>query len=137
MAHRRRVMVVDDIPLMRTMLSKLVERLGPKILFGSGDGRAIEIVEAADGQEAFQILQANEIDVVFLDLMMPDMDGFAFLATKQQEPTLSHVPVIVCSALKDSETFQRASDLGAFSTIRKPFTMRAVEENLRNVAAIL
>jgi CheY-like chemotaxis protein len=131
MAQRKTVLVVDDIPLMRTMLVKYVKSLGLKILKEELGIAGIEVAEAENGRQALELLQGRDVDLVFLDLMMPEMDGLAFLAAKKEDPTISAIPVIVCSALGEKGTVDRARELGASSYIMKPFSLKAVEEKFR------
>jgi CheY-like chemotaxis protein len=136
MAQRKRILIVDDIPMMRRMLSKYIHKVAPKAFLAAGSEQ-IEVLEAEHGEHALQVLDGHPIDLIFLDLMMPDMDGISFLSVKAQDPSISMIPVIVCSAVDDIATMQQAEALGAFSTIKKPFTLRAVEENLRGVASMV
>jgi len=136
MAQRKRFLIVDDIPLMRSMLAKYVERAAPEV-FEDGSALSIEIVEAGDGEEALEHLQSQPIDLVFLDLMMPRMDGIAFLRKKASDPSMHSVPVVVCSAVNDPDTLAEAHSLGAFACIEKPFTLRDVEQQLRNTVPVL
>lgn len=135
MAQRKRILVVDDIPMMRRMLGKYIHKVAPKA-FHAVSAEQIDILEAEHGEHALQILDSRPVDLIFLDLMMPGMDGISFLSVKAQDPSISTIPVIVCSALDDIATMQQAEELGAFSSIKKPFTLRAVEENLRSVASV-
>jgi CheY-like chemotaxis protein len=56
------------------------------------------VLRAFDGRQALEILRREQVDVILLDLIMPAMDGFQFLAAKSQEPALRDVPVILISA---------------------------------------
>jgi two-component system chemotaxis response regulator CheY len=133
MSNRKTVLVVDDIPLMRTILAKYVNSLGLKLLSQDSAPGRVEILEASNGREALDRLDHADVDLIFLDLMMPEMDGLTFLKEKQADPRISEIPVIVCSALGERETVEKAHDLGAHSYIVKPFTLKAVEEKFRDV----
>jgi CheY-like chemotaxis protein len=82
------ILIVDDEPealrLFRRMLTSL--------------GRDYRVLRARDGEEAMTILQRTRPDVILLDLVMPNMDGFRLLAAKNQDPALRDIPVIVISA---------------------------------------
>lgn len=137
MTHRKTVLVVDDIPLMRTILAKYVKSLGLKILSEEASGGGLEVIEAPNGKVALERLRSTDVDIVFLDLMMPEMDGLTFLGIKQQDPSISKIPVIVCSALGEKETVERARELGATAYIVKPFTQKSIEEKFREAMAVL
>jgi CheY-like chemotaxis protein len=137
MSSERTILIVDDIPLMRTILAKYVRTLSLRILAQESGGGSVRIVEASNGKAALETLKAGDVDLVFLDLMMPEMDGLTFLSVKKADPKLSAVPVIVCSALGEKDTVDRARELGAVGYIMKPFTMRSVEERLREALPVL
>jgi CheY-like chemotaxis protein len=61
-------------------------------------GRGYRVVRASDGRQALEILRHERVDLVLLDLVMPEMDGFQLLALKAQDPALSDIPVILISA---------------------------------------
>jgi CheY-like chemotaxis protein len=137
MSALRTILIVDDIPLMRTILAKYVKTLSMRILAQEAGGASAQIVEAANGKAALELLKSRDVDLVFLDLMMPEMDGLTFLSVKKSDPHLSPIPVIVCSALGEKETVDRARELGAVGYIMKPFTMRSVEAKLREALPVL
>lgn len=84
----RRVLIVDDNREVVRLLSRMVQRAS----------RPYEVVRAYSGDQALQILRREAIDVVVLDLLMPETDGYEVLTQLQADPTLSHIPVIVVSA---------------------------------------
>jgi two-component system chemotaxis response regulator CheY len=131
MSDKRTILVVDDIPLMRTILGKYVKGIGLKVLTEELGVSGLDILEAPNGAAALQLLKEQPIDLVFLDLMMPEMDGLAFLRQKGADPGIRGIPVIVCSALGEKDTVEKARELGAAGYIVKPFTLKAVEERFR------
>ena len=124
---------MDDIVLIRALLLRHLKALGRKIVRegpGCGD---LELLEACDGQAALEVITSRHVDLIFLDLMMPIMDGFTFLEKKRNVTRLESIPVIVCSALGEPEKLQRATDLGALDYIVKPFKLSAVERSFRKL----
>lgn len=83
--HAPAILIVDDDPGIRKMLSRLVERVG------------FEALTAATGDEGFNTLSAQQdrVALVFLDLRMPEMDGFGFRALQLAAGRLEAVPVVV------------------------------------------
>ena len=71
-------------------------------------------MEAAHGRAALDILGAQDIDLVLLDLLMPVMDGFAVLEAMKSDERLRHIPVIIQSLVDDDDSIQRALGLGAY-----------------------
>jgi adenylate cyclase len=137
MANKKVILVVDDIPLMRTMLVKYIKTLGMKILKENYNIPSIDVIEAPNGKVALEKMKEQPVDLIFLDLMMPEMDGLTFLGVKRESPEISPIPVIVCSALGEKDTIDKAKDLGAKAYIMKPFTLRTIEENLREAMELV
>ncbi len=131
------IMVVDDIPLMRTMLVKYVQTLGKKVFEALGPSVQLRIVEAPNGKVALEKLQDEDVKIIFLDLMMPEMDGLTFLSRKQEQANLADIPVIVCSAVGEDEIVERAKKLGASAYIQKPFKMSSLEVEFRDTVSKL
>jgi signal transduction histidine kinase/CheY-like chemotaxis protein len=82
------VLVVDDEPDARRLFGRMLTEAG----------RGYRVVRASDGRQALEILRHQRVDLVLLDLVMPEMDGFRLLALKAQDPALSEIPVILTSA---------------------------------------
>ena len=104
-ASQTRVLVVDDNP----SIHQLFERyLAP---------HHFEVIHARSGQEALQLAVEAHPDLITLDVMMPSMDGWQVLRDLAQNPATTHIPVIVCSVLKEPEL---AFSLGARAYLKKP-----------------
>ena len=78
-----------------------------------------EAMIAYDGEQAIQTLESFSPDLIVLDLIMPNKDGFAVLAELKQNPKWQHIPVIVTSNLSQKEDINRALELGAANYIIK------------------
>jgi adenylate cyclase len=104
-----RVLVVDDNEMNRDMLSRRVER----------QGHAVKI--AKNGREALAIIEAEPIDLVLLDIMMPEMNGYEVLEKIKSDPTLRHIPVIMISAVDEIDSVVRCIEMGAEDYLPKPF----------------
>jgi CheY-like chemotaxis protein len=90
-----RVLIVDDDPMSRDVLARLLEKEG------------ITTVEAVHGSAGLEAVAADPPDLILLDLMMPVMDGFDFLAALRSNPVTKEIPVIVVTA-KDLTDADRA-----------------------------
>lgn len=118
---RPRVMIVDDDVIMHDVLKMMLQ-------------------PSFDLRMCFHVAQAREVlqhwipDVICVDLMMPGENGIVMLEYTKQEPTLSHIPMIVISASSDDLFFNEARRLGAHSLVFKPFSridlIRAIESAL-------
>ena len=108
------VLVVDDSPIARKML---IKALPPDW--------DIEITQASNGIEALAAYRAGRVDVMFLDLTMPDMDGYEVLETLRREDL--NCLVIVVSADIQDKAQERVMGLGAIAFIKKPVDAQKIE----------
>jgi len=92
-APPRRVLVVDDDPDVLRLFSGMLTLGRP----------GLQVDTAANGREALEALRRTPPDLVLLDVVMPEMDGWQFLAAKEQDATLRDIPVIVVSALDPAD----------------------------------
>jgi CheY-like chemotaxis protein len=108
------VLIVDDAPDIRLILTVALTDAGYRV------------ESAADGQEALSLLQSTTERpcVIVLDLMMPEMNGWEFLAWQQADETLATIPVIIVSAIPTS--LEEAQAAGARAVLRKPLDFGAL-----------
>ncbi|KPN16903.1 hypothetical protein AO715_02090 [Xanthomonas sp. Mitacek01] len=104
-----RILVVDDQPANLRVVSSLLSRHG------------YEVQTAPDGAEALAMLEARQFDLLLLDMLMPNMDGFALLGEIKQNPDLLRLPVVFLTVAQDRELLLRAFDSGAVDYVTKPF----------------
>jgi phosphoserine phosphatase RsbU/P len=104
------VLVVDDVPENRDLLVRRLQR------FGISD-----IEQAANGLEALAAIERRPFDLVLLDIMMPELDGFGVLERLKANGRANDLPVVVISALNEIEPVVRCIELGAEDFIFKPF----------------
>jgi adenylate cyclase len=103
------ILVVDDGEDNRDMLSRRLRRQG------------YEVQTAAGGHAALAALAAAPVDLVLLDVMMPDLDGYAVLERLKADPTRRDIPVLMISALDELDSVVRCIQLGAEDYLGKPF----------------
>ena len=103
-----RVLVVDDDEDSRRLLSHLLERKGYKVVLADG------------GQAALDRLRSQEVDVILLDVMMPNMDGFAVCRELKKSSSTASLPVILLTARDDMETRATGMNLGVSEFLAKP-----------------
>jgi adenylate cyclase len=103
------ILVVDDDQSNREMLARRLAREGH------------HVHAAADGPAALDLLKAQPIDLVLLDVMMPGMDGYEVLRRLKSDPALREVPVLMISALDELDSVVRCVQLGAEDYLPKPF----------------
>ena len=122
---RRKALIADDAELNRDILTDILSE-------------DYTVLSAADGAEALRLMEANldEIAVLLLDLVMPELDGFAVLKELRRRGWTERVPVLVISGEWTPETEKRCFDLGVADYLRKPFHETQVRCRVRNAAAL-
>jgi len=104
-----RILVVDDDFLNRVVLSTSLQEQG------------YEVAMAENGVQALEMLGSEPFDVVLLDLVMPELDGFQVLERMKADSVQREIPVIVISALDEMESILRCIEMGATDYLPKPF----------------
>ena len=104
-----RILVVDDTEANRDLLVRRLQR----------QGHTTET--ANDGREALDMLAGGDFDLVLLDIMMPEVNGYEVLERMRADDRLRHVPVILISALGDTDSIIKGIELGADDYLPKPF----------------
>ncbi|MFN2417414.1 MAG: adenylate/guanylate cyclase domain-containing protein [Candidatus Limnocylindria bacterium] len=114
------VLVVDDSRVNRLVLARQLS------------GMHIEVLEAENGREALDLLRAHAtaIDVVLLDVVMPELDGYETLAAMKADDTTRHIPVIMVSGIEELESVVRCIELGATDYLPKPINPRILAARL-------
>jgi class 3 adenylate cyclase/CheY-like chemotaxis protein len=103
------ILVVDDNQDNRDMLARRLMR------------QSYEVLSAAGGLAALEMLAARPVDLVLLDVMMPDLDGYAVLQRMKGDPARRDIPVLMISALDEMESVVRCLQPGAEDYLPKPF----------------
>lgn len=108
MSEGRPVLVVEDDALIRDAVREVLEIAGYSVLL------------AEDAQAALQRLETEQPGLILLDLVLPGLTGWGFLAEWREAPRLASIPVVVMSGMVDPE--DAAELMGAAGFLRKPFT---------------
>ena len=111
----KKILVIDDDVV---LLKILTERLTPQ---------GFEVVTASNGREGLRLAYNNNPDLVIVDIMMPDLDGFAICERLRE---MSDIPVLVLSAVVSEEKVVRCFQKGADDFIQKPFRMKDLEARI-------
>ncbi|THB67374.1 MAG: response regulator [Gammaproteobacteria bacterium] len=109
-------LVVDDSRLARIALSKLLKT------------RNIIVDMAGSGAEAIEVAEKTEPDVIFMDYMMPDMDGYETTRKICTTPTIAEIPVVMCTSQDTEEDRKKARDSGAKGFLTKPTTQEVLNK---------
>jgi adenylate cyclase len=103
------ILVVDDNEMNRDMLGRRLERQGHTVL------------EAENGRKALEILESVKVDLVLLDILMPELDGMQTLEMLKAHKTNRYTPVVMLSALDELDKVVRCIEIGAEDYLPKPF----------------
>lgn len=117
-----KILVVDDVQINREILEDMLQE-------------DYEVVQAEGGMKALKILKERhgEFSAVLLDLIMPEVDGFAVLEVMRNQKWVETTPVIVISGEESKEAEIRSLGLGASDFIRKPFDQNLVKRRVKNI----
>ncbi|VGO16535.1 Response regulator PleD [Pontiella desulfatans] len=119
-----RVLVVDDELPNRLYLRKLLE------------ARGCEVFDADDGPSGLSVAFQKTPDLILVDVMMPQMDGFELCGLLRDEPRTADIPVIMVTAKSKIEDIETGFELGAMDYIRKPFNPRELVLRVGNALAL-
>lgn len=118
MNRQKTIMIVDDTEM---NIDILVEALQDDY----------ELIIAINGVEAMELLEGQKPDLILLDIMMPGMDGYEVLRTIKKSADLENLPVILLSAITDSDSKTKGFSLGAVDYVTKPFEIVEVKARVR------
>ena len=121
----RHVLVADDEPHIGRIIKMKLEQ-GP-----------FRVTLAYDGQEAIDVLETeSDIDLVLLDLMMPNLSGLDVLARIRSNERLKHLPCIILTAAGQETQHQKAMELGATEFLTKPFSPKKLYARTAELAGL-
>ena len=120
------VLIIDDIPHIRRLLSRMLSASGYQTLL------------AEDGAQGLEMVREHKPDIVTCDVSMPIVNGHQFLLSLRQDPTVSHIPVIMVTALGEEAEGMELTNHGADGYITKPFSsslfIKLIEEVITSKA---
>jgi two-component system chemotaxis sensor kinase CheA len=118
-APRRRVLLADDAATTRALTRSILEASG------------YEVLAAADGEQAWALLQQQGADLVLSDVEMPRMDGFELTRAIRRSPRFARLPVVLLTALEDEGDRRRGLEAGADAyLVKSAFDQRVLVETL-------
>ncbi|MBE5943747.1 MAG: response regulator [Lachnospiraceae bacterium] len=113
-SHQKKILVVDDEPMNIKMVSIILK-----------DSPMYEVLGATSGNEAIEKLEEQQVDMVLLDVMMPEMDGFEIISLIREKYDM---PIVFMTGDRNIETIERASKYGVDDYLTKPFLPLALKE---------
>ena len=118
----KKILIIEDDKFLRELISR---KLGDE---------EFEIDEAVDGEEGLKRIKEGKPDLILLDLILPNIDGFEVLSRMKEDPQLAAIPVIILSNLGQKEEVERGLKLGASDyLIKAHFTPGEIIEKIKNV----
>lgn len=117
----KRILVVDDEPHILKLVAFSLKSGG------------YEVLEATDGLSAISVVQAEQPDLVLMDVMMPTLDGYEACRRLKADPATADIPVIMLTAKTQSTEHKTGYDVGAADYINKPFTPKDLVAHVREL----
>lgn len=115
----KKVLIIDDEMLMRTTI---------KILLSNYN---IETILAPNGNEGILLAEKEKPDIILLDLMLPDIDGWKVLEKVRENPQTENIPIVIFSAMDLNIEKEETKKKGIVSIIRKPFQLKQLLNALK------
>ncbi|MDH7478718.1 MAG: response regulator [Syntrophomonadaceae bacterium] len=122
-----KVLIADDEPHIRILLEQTLEEL---------EDEGVELLVESNGEDALKIIQAERPQLVFLDVMMPKMNGFEVCSRVKNELGLKGVYIIMLTAKGQEFDKQKGMEVGADIYMTKPFNPDEIVEKVREVLGI-
>jgi two-component system chemotaxis response regulator CheY len=121
------ILVVDDSAVMRSMIKKTIVSSGVEVG---------EIYEAANGKEGLQVLEQNWLDILFIDVNMPVMDGMEMLEQVRKKSDTADIPILIVSTESNNERIETIQKQNA-GFVHKPFTPEVLRERILEALGVL
>lgn len=123
MAYSARILAVDDESDLTDLLHYHLTKAGH------------EVAVAATGWQALESVRQQRPDLILLDLMLPDLDGFGVCELLRRDPETATIPVIIISAWTSRESRQMGAELGALDYLTKPFSPAELVSRVNDLVA--
>jgi two-component system phosphate regulon response regulator OmpR len=117
------ILVIDDDPNLLLLLTKMLARIGAKT------------TTAEMGSEGLELLANVEYDLLILDLMLPDIDGYEILRRLRGETRYDKLPILILSARADPDAISKGLGLGADGYLTKPYLPNTLTSRVRTLLA--
>jgi CheY-like chemotaxis protein len=116
-----RMLVVDDSPTIRAVLGKMLGQEG------------YLVQKAVDGESAIDIAKAEQPKLIFLDIVLPGINGFAVLRALKHDPLTRHIPIVMISGNQQATEQFYVQRFGADDFIKKPFGLKEVQQSIHQL----
>jgi len=116
-----KILIADDEPEIRLMVNRML-------------GKEHIILEAANGREAIAIARLHKPNLILMDIMMPEMDGYSSCNVIKNAPDLNSIPVIMLTGIEHELNVRMSTEMGADGYITKPFSLEELLETVDRFA---
>jgi len=113
------VLIVDDSAIVRSVVARILGMCGVELG---------EILQAENGKIALQKLEDNWVDIMFLDINMPVMNGIELIEQMEKSGTLQSTPVVIVSTERSETRIKNLLDKGVVAYLNKPFTPEKIRD---------
>ncbi|GLQ51078.1 PleD family two-component system response regulator [Dyella flava] len=120
-ASGAKMLVVDDSPTIRAVLGKMLGQEG------------YSVQKAVDGESALELAKTDQPDMIFLDIVLPGINGFAVLRALRHDPLTQHIPIVMISGNQQATEQFYVQRFGADDFIKKPFGLREVQQSIQRL----
>ena len=116
-----KILAVDDEPELTDLMHYHLVRAGH------------DVTTVANGWEAIHAIRANRPDIILLDLMLPDLDGFGVCEILRRDPLTATIPIVIVSAWSSPDSRHLGLELGALDYLTKPFSPHELVERVNRL----
>jgi DNA-binding response OmpR family regulator len=121
MTKKPKILVVDDSNTNVVLLEVVLEKEG------------FEVATAMSAKEAFKSMEKEKPDLILLDILMPQTNGFEFLESIKKQPAYANIPVIMVSAVGNEDNKKTAKKLGAKDFFEKPIDISSIVRKINSL----
>ena len=97
----KKILIIEDDRFLRKVINKKLSK------------EKYQVIEAVDGEQGLRVIKEKKPDLVLLDLVLPEINGFEVLARMKKDPTISNIPVIILSNLGERDEVKKGLESGA------------------------
>lgn len=119
-----KILIVEDNVMNAELLKEILEQIGQSAII------------AHKGQKAIELLKEEKIDLILLDIMMPELNGFEVIKILKSNPNTAEIPVIFITALNDIKDIVEGLDLGSYGYITKPYNVEELKSRVLGILRI-
>ncbi len=121
-----KILIVDDEVIIRELMRQIIEEIEEEF----------EILEASDGEEGLELIRKEKPDIVFLDIMMPKLDGFEICRILKKEPPAWDLKIVMLTAKGQEIDKKTAKELGVKWYVTKPFKIDDIIKLLKDLLEV-